>query len=56
MACSGFAGACLFSFVEVSDGGGTLRGHCGTHVILCVVLTMVGMWQYASHTRMSVFA
>lgn len=56
MACSDFAGTCLFSFVEVSDGGGTLRGHCSIHVVPCVVLTMSGMWQYASHARMSVFA
>lgn len=56
MACSGFAGACLFSFVEVSGGGMIWRGRCGTHVILCVVLTMSGMWQYDSHARMSAFA
>lgn len=56
MACSGFAGACLFSFVEVADDGMTWRGRCGTHVIPCVVLTMPGMWQYGSHARMNAFA
>lgn len=56
MACSGFAGACLFSYMEVADDGMTWRGRCGTHVILCVVLTMSGMRQYGSHARMSAFA
>lgn len=56
MACSGFAGTCLFSFVEVSGGGMTWRGHCCIHAVPCVVLTMPGMRQYASHARMSVFA
>lgn len=56
MACSDFAGTCLFSFVEVADDGMTWRGRCGTHVIPCVVLTMPGMWQYGSHARMNAFA
>lgn len=56
MACSGFAGTCLFSFVEVSGGGMTWRDHCSIHVVPCVVLTMSGMRQYGSHARMSAFA
>lgn len=56
MACSDFAGTCLFSFVEVSGGGMTWRGHCCIHAVPCVVLTMSGMWQYGSHARMTAFA